>query len=171
MSISLGRGCTAVAILLAACRYQATPVQMRGEPNDISALAGSWSGDYSSAQSGRGGSIVFTIRAGSDTAFGDVLMTPTARQPLAAADIASRARATPSTRLDLLRVTFVRVTGGRVEGALEPYQAPDCRCIVSTVFRGTLSGNGNTIRGEYETHGANGLRQTGAWSVDRKPER
>jgi hypothetical protein len=67
---------------------------------------------------------------------------------------------------EFLEITFVRVTGGLVEGALEPYVAPDCHCAVSTVFHGTR--NGNVISGDYVTRGEMGLRQTGTWHVERK---
>jgi hypothetical protein len=148
-----------------ACRYQGTPVQLQGGQADISALAGRWDGEYSSPQSGRAGGITFTIKAGTDSAFGDVVMTPTAGQPVSAADVESRAHFAHATQAQVLTVTFVRVSGGLVAGSLEPYVAPDCKCVVSTEFRGAVQGN--TIKGEYVTRGLNGLRQTGSWSVQR----
>jgi len=39
-------------------------------------LTGEWAGDYSSVESGRSGSISFTLRAAGDSAFGDVVMIP-----------------------------------------------------------------------------------------------
>ncbi|HEU4993625.1 MAG TPA: hypothetical protein VFT29_02360 [Gemmatimonadaceae bacterium] len=155
-----------VTVVAAACRYQPTPVPLLGAPADIAAMAGEWSGEYFSAQSGRSGSISFSIVAGKDTAFGDVVMTPWRGQPLVAADVASRAHALHSPAPDVLKVQFVRVRGGEMEGALEPYLAPDCQCAVTTVFQGVL--RGNTIRGRYVTTGAVGLRQEGDWSVARK---
>jgi hypothetical protein len=63
---------------LAACGVSHTPVPMVGAATDVSALIGQWSGDYSSAESGRSGSISFTLRAAGDSAFGDVVMVPSA---------------------------------------------------------------------------------------------
>lgn len=157
-----------LSVMLGACRYHPTPVLLQGEPADISALAGQWDGEYWSGQSGRSGSITFRVQAGKDTAYGDVLMVPAAGgQPVTAADVESRAHAAHSPLPELLRVTFVRVTGGLVEGELEPYVAPDCKCVVFTVFRGAVQGN--EIKGEYVTRGAMGLRREGKWGVKRKP--
>src|SRR5258706_9206535 len=64
------------ASTLGACGASRSPVPLVGSSNDVSALAGEWSGDYSSAQSGRSGSISFTLRAAADSAFGDVVMIP-----------------------------------------------------------------------------------------------
>lgn len=156
---------TLVAVL-AACRYQPTPVQLQGSPADIAAMAGKWDGSYSGDQSGRNGSIAFEVQAGKDTAFGDVLMEPRMGGQLIAADRESGAHAMHVSNPALLRVTFVRVSGGLVEGALEPYIAPDCQCVVSTVFRGSV--RSATIEGEFITTGPMGLRQTGKWSVARQ---
>jgi hypothetical protein len=155
----------ALAASIGACRYQPTPVPLLASTADIAALSGTWNGEYSSLQSGRSGSISFTIKAGKDTAYGDVVMTPTSGQPLRAADADSRGHVEHSQFADVLRVTFVRVIGGMIEGSLEPYVAPDCKCVVTTVFQGVLKGD--SIDGTYVTHGAMGLRQEGNWSVQR----
>ena len=156
----------ALVTLLGGCRYQPTPVPLQGAPADISALAGTWEGTYESAQSGRSGTFTLDVRAGKDTAFGDVVMTPRAGQPFTAADVDSPAHALHSPSPQVLRITFVRVIGGMVEGTMEPYMAPDCQCVVTTVFQGVV--NRNTINGEYVTHGAMGLRQQGTWNAERR---
>jgi hypothetical protein len=155
----------AAALWLVACRYQPTPVAVQGADVDISTIAGEWVGEYSSAQSGRSGAITFSVQAGRDTAFGDVTMSPQLNQTLRAADYGTPAHERHVSSPASLRITFVRVRGGTVEGSLEPYIAPDCNCTVSTVFRGTLQGN--EIRGDFVTRGAGGLHQTGSWSVRR----
>jgi hypothetical protein len=43
--------------LLAGCGASRSPVPVVGAASDISSLAGEWVGDYSSAESGRSGSI------------------------------------------------------------------------------------------------------------------
>lgn len=60
----------------------------------------------------------------------------------------------------------MHVSDGVVEGALEPYVAPDCRCVVTTRFHGTVLGAG--IVGDYVTEAGQGLRQRGTWRVRRK---
>ena len=151
---------------LAGCRYHPTPVQLQGAPSDIAAIAGTWAGEYSGTQSQRTGSISFTVKAGSDSAFGDILMMPAGGQQLIAVDANTTAHALHAAQPELLQITFVRVSGGYVEGALEPYIASDCRCAVTTVFHGSL--NGNVISGDFVTRGELGLRQVGTWRVERK---
>ncbi|HEX9610830.1 MAG TPA: hypothetical protein VF978_03000, partial [Gemmatimonadales bacterium] len=71
-------------LFLAACAASQTPVPVIGAATDVEALAGAWVGEYSSAASGRSGSISFTLRAHGDSAFGDVVMIPAAwGRPLA----------------------------------------------------------------------------------------
>ena len=159
----------AAASAALACRYQPTPVQLQGSSGDIAALAGKWDGAYDGTESGRTGSISFEVRAEKDSAYGDVLMEPRTGGALVPADRDGGVHAMHVSNPSLLRVTFVRVSGGMVEGAMEKYIAPDCQCAVSTVFRGTLSGT--TISGEFVTTGPMGLRQTGKWSVTRRDSR
>src|SRR5205814_1297055 len=65
-----------LSLALVACGASRSPVPLVGTSNDLSPLAGDWAGDYSSAASGRSGSISFTLRAATDSAFGDVTMIP-----------------------------------------------------------------------------------------------
>ncbi len=157
--------CAMLVLTFAACRYQPSPVQLEGTASDIAALAGSWEGSYEGLESGRSGSISFQVQAGKDSAFGDVLMQPRTGGRLVAADADSRTHAMHVANPSLLHVTFVRIAGGQVEGALEPYLAPDCQCTVSTVFRGALKSN--RIEGEFTTAGPMGLRQSGRWTVQQ----
>ena len=169
MSNSVARAFLATFVFagtLAACRYQRTPVPLQGAPGDIGALAGSWEGEYFGAESRRNGSIMFTVQAGRDTAYGDVVMEVSPGQRITAADVTSGAHVAHARAPDILHVTFVNVRGGFVEGILEPYVAPDCNCVVTTTFRGTVQGD--VVRGNYLTTGTVGLRQTGTWSVRRK---
>ena len=66
-----------LATTLSACAASRNPVPLIASSPDVSALIGEWVGDYSSGESGRSGSITFTLRALGDTAFGDVVMVPT----------------------------------------------------------------------------------------------
>jgi hypothetical protein len=153
-------------VALAACHYTPTHVPLRGAASDIAALAGKWDGEYSSVESGRSGVIIFEITAGTDTAHGDVLMTPQYGQSLRAADAGTRMHEEHVRSSELLTVRFVRIEGGAVRGELEPYIAPDCQCAVTTVFRGVVKGD--RIEGTYITRGAGGLVQEGRWAAKRR---
>jgi hypothetical protein len=152
-------------LLVGACHYRATPVPMSGDPASIKALAGTWTGTYRGTESGRSGTITFTIRVDGDSAFGDVLMEApgvTAFQP---ADDPVLHRAHVSNPR-LLGVRFVDIQAGQVEGALEPYLAPDCDCTVQTRFRGRVIAD--TVRGTFVTRGTMLTPQTGVWAVTRQ---
>ena len=155
-----------IAVASAGCRYEPSPVRLEGSASDIAALAGEWIGEYSSLDSRRSGSITFTIRAGRDTAFGDVVMVPSGGNAVMAADVDARVHAGHSVAPEVLRITFVRVFGGMVAGELEPYVAPDCACVVRTVFQGTVKSQ--TVSGEYFTSNGANLRQQGRWSAWRR---
>ncbi len=157
-----------LALTLSACGASRAPVPLVGQSADISALAGEWSGDYSSAESGRSGSISFTLRAAGDSAFGDVVMVPAAwgrplvpwRQENA---IGSNQAPAAST---VLTIRFVRVEHGHVSGTLDPYADPQTGARLLTRFSGEL--NGNTITGTYTTQLPSGETQSGRWSVQRR---
>src|SRR5216110_34558 len=106
-----------LAVVAAACSSARPPVPMVGQARDVAALAGAWAGEYSSAQSGRSGSISFTLRAQGDSAFGDVVMIPTglnrALAPWAGQSVGSQA----GTRSEVLTIRFVRVVHDTVSGA------------------------------------------------------
>ena len=68
--MTLGRLLAPTALLAAACVYHGTPVPVTG---DTRTLEGEWEGTYSSEQTGRSGSILFHLKAGTDSAWGDVL--------------------------------------------------------------------------------------------------
>lgn len=152
--------------LLAACGGAQTPVPLIGPARDVAALAGDWAGDYSSAMSGRSGSISFTLRAQGDSAFGDVVMIPTGlNRPLdpwrvQANDLQTRAQP------EVLTIKFVRVLHDTVSGRLAPYADPQTGVRLSTSFVGALKGN--TITGTYTTFLPSGETQTGRWTVQRR---
>src|SRR2546427_22688 len=62
---------------LSACTPTPTPpVPLAGTSGDVAALAGPWEGAYSSAATGRSGSISFALSAQGGSAFGDGIMIP-----------------------------------------------------------------------------------------------
>jgi hypothetical protein len=155
-------------LALNACGASRSPVPMVGAAADVSALTGEWSGEYSSGESGRSGSISFTLRAADDSAFGDVVMIPTglgrpvkpySEQPVAGSNMPS-----PTT---VLKIRFVRVEqGGHVSGTLDPYADPQTGERLFTTFTGELKGN--IIEGTYTTRLQSGITQTGRWSVQKR---
>ena len=156
---------TAVAFLIA-CGGSQAPVPMVGQDADISQLAGEWFGEYSSAESGRSGSISFKLIAGSDSASGDVVMSPrfNARPPTG--QVQPTGPAMPGT-IQALTINFVRVAGGQVSGSLVPYTDPTCGCTLHTTFVGRL--RADTLAGTYTSlHEPSRDVQRGQWQVVRQ---
>lgn len=155
------------AMLVAGCSRAAAPVPIVATPADIQRLAGEWVGEYGSPETGRSGSIVFTLDSAEDHAHGDVLMGPPTRNWSAFEDrtnepVASGAR----EGMQVLTIRFVRATGDQVSGVLDPYDDPACGCPVRTEFIGRLVGD--TLAGTYETlHVAGGRSTAGRWRVVR----
>ncbi len=159
----------ALAALVTACgAARQPPVPLAGTPRDVAALAGQWEGSYSSAATGRSGSISFTLSAGTDSAFGDVIMIPRGwGRPLQAWNGQAPAGAEAQPRAAVLTINFVRVAGGRVTGRLAPYADPESGTPLATTFEGQLAGD--TIEGTYTTRGGgSGAAQTGQWKVTRR---
>ena len=156
-----------VAFALSACGTSHTPVPLVGPSSDVSALTGEWGGEYSSGESGRSGSISFTLRSAGDSAFGDVIMIPTGLgrpvKPYSEEPVAGSNSPSPTT---LLTIRFVRVEQGRVSGTLDAYADPLTGERLFTTFTGDLKGN--TIEGTYTTRLQSGITQTGRWSVQRR---
>lgn len=153
-------------VTLAACGPVSSPVPVLGNPR---ALEGDWYGEYQSAATGRSGSISFLLKAGEDSAQGDVIMTPEGwdhpLQPAGQPGVPSAAR----TRRRALTITFVRASGGGVSGRLDPYVDPQCGCDVMTVFEGRLQGD--TLRGTFTSHHEQGgADRSGEWWAVRKKE-
>lgn len=153
----------AVAFFIA-CGGSQAPIPMVGQETDVTRLTGEWFGEYSSAESGRSGSITFKLIAGSDTATGDVVMSP--RWPQM-----GPAGPTPPTAIQTLTINFVRVAGGQVSGSLAPYTDPTCGCTLHTTFVGRL--RADTLAGTYTSvHEPSRDVQRGQWQVVRqKPTR
>ncbi len=139
----------AFGALLAGCTAAPQPpVPMVGAPGDVQALAGVWEGSYSSAATGRSGSISFTLTPSGDSAFGDVIMIPRGwGRPLRAWD---------------------RTEQGGVAGArLAPYADPETGAKLFTRFEGKL--DRESIEGTYTTTAlGSATSQSGEWKVTRR---
>jgi len=152
---------------LSACGASRSPVPLVGASTDMTVLTGEWAGEYSSGESGRSGSITFTLRAAGDSAFGDVVMIPSGLgrpvKPYNEGQIAEPNATAPTT---VLTIRFVRVEAGRVSGTLDPYADPQTGGRLFTTFVGDVKGN--SIEGTYTTRLQSGVTQTGRWSVQRR---
>src|SRR6266511_4493329 len=161
------RRATPSLLLLAACAASQPPVPVIGPAGDVAALAGEWAGDYSSAESGRSGSISFTLRAAGDSAFGDVIMIPAGwGRPLMPWRQDAALAGARQPQPEVLTISFLRVQAGHVTGNLAPYADPATSARLVTTFAGELAGN--TITGTYTTHLPSGETQVGRWTVQRK---
>ena len=152
---------------LAACASVSAKTPVTGNAAAIDQLAGNWEGLYTSDETGRSGTIAFRLRAGSDTAEGDVVMTPREAMDAASPSV-HQSRVTSAS--EVLTIRFVFVSDGEVQGVLNPYRDPDCRCTLTTTFRGML--RGNAIEGSFVSEG-DGVHHTptrGRWRVERKAD-
>jgi hypothetical protein len=133
------------SMTLAACGGGQTQVEMKGGDTDLAKLAGEWEGTYTGIESGREGPVSFSLELGRHTADGTVLL----------------GGETP------LKIQFVAVEGGQLNGKIDPYTDPNCSCEVQTEFVGAL--DGDTITGTFTTvlSGVD-AEQHGQWSVTRK---
>ena len=145
------------------CAYQATPVPVTG---DIALLEGEWEGGYASQETGRTGSILFRLAAGTDSAFGDVVMVPARSDPVRIPTVPERMPDAGPKAARVLAISFVRCEDGNVTGRLEPYDDPETGERVLTTFEGRLLRKHfeGTFSSFYET---SGRRISGTWSVQR----
>jgi hypothetical protein len=154
----------AVLVHVEGCASTPAAVPVQATPSEIATLAGHWEGEYSSAATGRLGSIVFDLVAGEDHAHGDVLMIPRgSNDPYRPR--ASGGGPSPAGASQLLRIRFVRAEGNKVSGTLDPYWDPDCNCEVTTTFVGQV--RGDTVEGTFTSERTAG-RVFGTWKATRK---
>lgn len=167
--------CVAGMLIASACAAagacaSAPPVPLRGSPAAVAALAGEWSGRYSSRDTGRSGSIWFKLIGGEDHAHGDVLMTPVDA-------VSPYGRYVPRTAgpvqqgpvSQFLTIRFAAVRHAEIRGELERYWDPACSCEAFTTFHGRLTGD--RLQGTFFTRFADGGRASGQWDVSRNGSR
>src|SRR2546423_3677623 len=68
------------------CTSRTPEIGVTSSDFDLNPLVGEWRGNYSSAQTGRTGTIAFTLRAGEGSASGNVVMIPRADSLLTPAE-------------------------------------------------------------------------------------
>lgn len=157
-------GALAVSLVIGCQSTPQRPVHLEGDPASLARLAGSWSGQYWGGAGGRGGSLSFTLRSGSDSLYGDVAMVDPRGQTIRAADPAS-VHAMHASSPQQLRIDFVAIRADSVRGVLEPYVAPDCECTVNTTFFGQV--RGNEIKGTFQTRNGGRVQAEGSWEMKR----
>lgn len=143
------------------------PVQVTGTARDLWVLAGDWAGEFASSRTSRRGRIAFRLRAGRDTAQGQVVFSGPTPPPGCTDAVSVATEPRPTGEIVL---TFARVTvGGRsVGGWLRPYPDPELGCPVDTWFEGTV--RGDTLSGMYFSHPADAAASVrlGTWWVARQ---
>jgi hypothetical protein len=150
----------AVALAAAACSANPPPVPVFGDEQDLASLAGEWTGEYWSVESGRTGSILFRLEAGSDSAVGDVLMIPASRYDQ------HHHHGDEHPQSEFISIRFVRIQAGRVRGQLDMYRDPECGCRLDTSFEGTL--RADTLSGTFSSrHLESGHVRHGHWRAVR----
>lgn len=164
---SVARSAAALLTLLGCHSAPSLPVPVSGQPEAIQALVGSWEGTYESDNGIGSGSIEFVLRAGTDTAYGDVLMRPRGYEQAVTPEERPSGQLPQVSSTRLLTIRFVQVSGGEVSGELDRYRDPFCGCLLRTVFQGRVVGD--TLRGRYRSYHEQGEPPTGGtWQVARQ---
>jgi hypothetical protein len=146
-----------------ACASKSPGISISSNDFDLNPLLGEWHGAYKGGETGRSGTIAFTLRAGEANASGNVVMIP--RSAGSDAGVVDPSHAAGR---QVLTIHFVRKEGGNVVGTLDPYGDPECACQVNTTFQGTFT-DARTIEGTYTTvpSKAGTAVTTGVWKVTR----
>ena len=163
------RSILAVAVIAStSCATMPPPFPVVGDPPQVSALSGAWNGEYSSRVTGRHGAINFSLAAGADTAFGDVLMLPSVpRRSRAMGETTTPARGEIPAAIS---IGFVLAAHDSVYGIMDPYPDPDSGSPLVTRFAGRR--RGDRIEGRYLTQDQRtGEVTSGEWNVRRVADR
>jgi len=156
-----------LAASIMGCASNPPSTQVTSSDFDLNPLVGEWRGNYSSAETGRTGTIAFTLRAGESSASGNIVMIPRPDSMLTAAEQALVTNVEAPGR-SVLKIHFLRKEGGNLSGTLDPYLDPDCGCPVTTTFQGSFK-DARTIEGTFNTVPSQpgGKVTGGKWKVTR----
>jgi hypothetical protein len=159
----------AIALAATACAARLPPISLDGTQTDLAQLAGNWAGEYvGDSAFDPGGSILFSLQAGDERAYGDVLMTRRGANHAYERYDPEHPAGRSLGQAQSLSISIVRTKDGQVSGELEPYWDFDRERQAYTVFHGSV--RGNVIEGTYETRFRGALiRRTGKWRVVRRP--
>ncbi|HEX5831597.1 MAG TPA: hypothetical protein VFY16_11485 [Gemmatimonadaceae bacterium] len=146
--------------LVAACGSSRSGASDVAPTPALAALEGQWDGEYVAEDTAIGGRVSFRLTASGDSATGNARVVPRgATQPLDPA--------TPSGQPGSLRITFVRLESGEVQGTLEPFRDPDGGAAVSTTLVGAI--DGDNLSGTFTSTSPDAAApMTGRWSVMRR---
>jgi hypothetical protein len=150
----------------ASCAPRYRPVSLDAPPTDREALLGAWRGSYR-IEGGRRGDLGFTLAAGDEQAYGDVLMIAHgAPHPYRRVGAGEPRPGVPPVEAQVLTIRFVRAIDGRLTGALTPYWDPDRACEATATFYGIV--DGRVMDGTFRsTCAAGGPTYTGRWTMRR----
>ncbi|HEY5615787.1 MAG TPA: hypothetical protein VIL52_07160 [Bacteroidota bacterium] len=152
----------------AGCGTVQQPVRVFAGHAELQQLAGEWAGEYTSTTNDRNGLISFTLKAGTDSAFGSIVMlAPEAEMNNPSRSYHYEGPVVSWKVVQTLVISFVVMDGNRVRGTLEPYFDSNYQCTVTTLFEGFL--RGDEISGIYSSTGSSlGLMTSGTWRVTRQ---
>ncbi|MBI4429260.1 MAG: hypothetical protein HY562_09090 [Ignavibacteriales bacterium] len=158
-------GLLLITALLTGCGTTQQQFQVLGHEQDIAELTGRWVGDYYNAETGNSGSIVFSLAASTDTAYGDVMMLARGSSVPFRPFYGEPAPENEFRKTRSLTINFVMIEDRKVSGTLFPYKDEVCGCVVFSTFEGTLSGD--KIEGKFITRFSDGRVTEGEWKVVR----
>lgn len=156
---------TLLALSAMACVSLPRPVSVANRPTDALLLEGGWSGEFSSDDGVRGGSLTFALQVRDDTARGPATLRPvTYVAAQAGASVPMRAEAGTTVNSSMY---FVTVTDGVVAGVMPSFFDADRLAVVQMTFVGRMR-SWNVIEGTYVTLGTNlRVHERGRWRVVR----
>lgn len=148
-----------------ACARSTPGIELASSDFDLHPLVGQWRGSSTSSQTGRTGTIAFTLRAGESAASGGVVIFPKPDSLLTPEERETMENVSDRT---LVKIHFIRKEGGTISGELDPYREPECNCTATTKFQGAFI-DANTIEGTFTTvpMTAGGRVTGGRWRVTR----
>lgn len=159
----------ATIIGAAGCAGNPAPVPVLASRADWEILAGRWRGSYTSSTPNRRGVIDFTLSAGDEQAFGDVVMmaegTRLLYRPYPPGD--PRLARIDAAYTQVLTIKFVRAEQGQITGTIASYWDPDRNCQATATFLGRVQAH--AIEGTFTSACEDGVRQLrGTWEVTRQ---
>ncbi len=154
-----------VAALFWGCGTTQQPFRVFGLRHDVQELAGRWVGDYYNAETGIGGSIVFSLTGSTDTAYGDVMMVAQGSSVPFRPFYGDISPENEFRKTQSLTINFVMIEDRKVTGTLCPYKDEASGCVVYSTCEGTLSGD--RIEGKFFTRFSDGRLTEGEWKVVR----
>jgi hypothetical protein len=141
-----------LAVTLATgCASSLTTIPVKGKDTEVFRMRGEWLGEYTNDAAGRTGALRFNLRAGRQTADGEITMK-----------LASGESRT-------LKVAYLKVDGDQLHGKVDQYMDPDCKCTVEAEFSGTVEGD--SVDGTFTVKlVASGQELPGSWHAERNPQ-